>query len=34
MEASVDEVLAAVRGLTAFYQRAAANQDAVLFRVG
>ena len=34
MEASVDEVIAAVRGLTAFYQRAAANQDAVLFRVG
>lgn len=33
MEASVDDVVAAVQGLTAFYQRAAANQDAVLFRV-
>lgn len=33
MEASVDEVVQAVRGLTAFYERAAANQDAVLFRV-
>jgi len=33
MEASVDEVVAAVRGLTAFYERAAANKDAVLFRV-
>lgn len=34
MEASVDDVLAAVQRLTAFYQRAAANKDAVLFRVG
>lgn len=33
MEASVDEVVAAVRGLTAFYERAATNKDAVLFRV-
>ena len=33
MEASVDDVVAAVRGLTAFYERAAAHQDAVLFRV-
>jgi hypothetical protein len=33
MEASVDDVVTAVQGLTAFYQRAAANQDAVLFRV-
>lgn len=33
MEAGVDEVVAAVRGLTAFYERAAANKDAVLFRV-
>lgn len=33
MEASVDEVLVAVRDLQAFYQRAAANKDAVLFRV-
>jgi hypothetical protein len=33
MEASADQVLAAVRALTAFYQRAAGNQDAVLFRV-
>lgn len=33
MEASVDEVVAAVRGLAAFYERAAAHQDAVLFRV-
>lgn len=33
MEASVDDVLAAVQGLKAFYQRAAAHQDAVLFRV-
>ena len=33
MEASVDEVVQAVRGLTAFYERAAANKDAVLFRV-
>lgn len=33
MEASVDEVVAAVRGLADFYERAAANKDAVLFRV-
>ena len=33
MEASVDEVVDAVRGLTAFYERAASNKDAVLFRV-
>jgi hypothetical protein len=33
MEASVDEVVTAVQGVTAFYQRAAANNDAVLFRV-
>lgn len=33
MEASVDDVVAAVQGLTAFYQRAASNQDAVLFHV-
>ena len=33
MEASPDEVLAAIRALTAFYQRAAGNQDAILFRV-
>lgn len=33
MEASVDEVVAAVRGLAAFYERAASRQDAVLFRV-
>lgn len=33
MEATVDQVLEAVRGLTAFYERAAANKDAVLFRV-
>lgn len=33
MEATPDEVLAAVQGLKAFYQRAAANSDAVLFRV-
>lgn len=33
MEASVDDVVRAVQGLTAFYQRAATNQDAVLFRV-
>lgn len=33
MEASTDDVLAAVHGLQAFYQRAAANNDAVLFRV-
>lgn len=34
MEASVDDVVTAVQGLTAFYQRAAASKDAVLFRVG
>jgi hypothetical protein len=33
MEATVDQVLAAVRDLQGFYQRAAANNDAVLFRV-
>ena len=33
MEASVDEVVEAVRGLAAFYERAAGNKDAVLFRV-
>lgn len=33
MEATVDEVIEAVRGLTAFYERAAARKDAVLFRV-
>ena len=33
MEASVDQVLQAVRALTAFFQRAAGNRDAVLFRV-
>lgn len=33
MEASVEDVLAAVQGVKAFYQRAAANKDAVLFRV-
>jgi hypothetical protein len=33
MEASVDDVVQAVRGLTAFYERAASRQDAVLFRV-
>ncbi|MCG2595807.1 YfbM family protein [Ramlibacter sp. XY19] len=33
MEASVDQVLEAVRGLTAFFQRAAGNRDAILFRV-
>jgi hypothetical protein len=33
MEASVDDVVTAVQGLTAFYQRAASNKDAVLFRV-
>ena len=33
MEATPDQVLAAVQGLKAFYQRAAANKDAVLFRV-
>jgi hypothetical protein len=33
MEATPDEVVKAVQGLKAFYQRAAANKDAVLFRV-
>ena len=33
MEATPDEVLRAVQDLRAFYQRAAANKDAVLFRV-
>ena len=33
MEATPDQVVQAVQGLAAFYQRAAANQDAVLFRV-
>lgn len=33
MEATPDQVLAAVQGLKSFYQRAAANKDAVLFRV-
>jgi hypothetical protein len=33
MEATPDEVLAAVKSLKDFYQRAAANKDAVLFRV-
>ena len=33
MEATPDQVVAAVQGLKAFYQRAAANKDAVLFRV-
>jgi hypothetical protein len=33
MEASVDQVLEAVRGLTGFFQRAAGNRDAILFRV-
>lgn len=33
MEATPDEVLQAVQELKAFYQRAAANGDAVLFRV-
>jgi hypothetical protein len=33
MEATPDEVLAAVQGLRGFYQRAASNKDAVLFRV-
>jgi hypothetical protein len=33
MEATPDQVVDAVRGLTAFYERAAANKDAVLFRV-
>jgi len=33
MEATPDQVVAAVHGLKAFYQRAAANGDAVLFRI-
>jgi hypothetical protein len=33
MEAPVDQVVEAVKGLTDFYQRAASNKDAVLFRV-
>jgi hypothetical protein len=33
MEATPEEVVQAVQGLKAFYQRAAANKDAVLFRV-
>jgi hypothetical protein len=33
MEATPDEVVQAVQGLKAFYQRAAGNKDAVLFRV-
>jgi len=33
MEATPDEVVQAVQGLKAFYERAAANKDAVLFRV-
>jgi hypothetical protein len=33
MEATPEQVLAAVRDLQAFYQRAAANNDAVLFQV-
>jgi hypothetical protein len=33
MEATPDQVVAAVKGLKDFYQRAAAHQDAVLFRV-
>ena len=33
MEATPDEVVSAVQGLKAFYQRAAAHRDAVLFRV-
>jgi hypothetical protein len=33
MEATPDEVVQAVKGLKDFYQRAAANKDAVLFRV-
>jgi hypothetical protein len=33
MEATPEQVVAAVQGLKAFYQRAAANKDAVLFRV-
>jgi hypothetical protein len=33
MEATPDEVMQVVQDLKAFYQRAAANRDAVLFRV-
>ena len=33
MEATPDQVVQAVQGLKAFYQRAAANKDAVLFRI-
>jgi len=33
MEATPDQVVRAVQGLAAFYQRAAANRHAVLFRV-
>jgi hypothetical protein len=33
MEATPDQVVQAVQGLKAFYQRAAANKDAMLFRV-
>jgi hypothetical protein len=33
MEATPDDVVKAVQGLKAFYQRAASNKDAVLFRV-
>ena len=33
MEATPDDVVKAVQGLKGFYQRAAANKDAVLFRV-
>ena len=33
MEATPDQVVQAVQGLKAFYQRAAANKDAVVFRV-
>ena len=33
MEATPDQVVQAVQGLKAFYERAAANKDAVLFRV-
>ncbi len=33
MEASADQVIAAIRALTEFYARAAGNKDAILFRV-
>ncbi|MBK6006114.1 DUF1877 family protein [Ramlibacter ginsenosidimutans] len=33
MDATPEQVLQAVQGLKAFYQRAAANKDAVLFRI-